>query len=224
MTYGGYAIPDRTTILGDRYKLVISQKKKEGISYEIKERKIHKIHPILILFVGLDLLGAVFYLDVVPAETVEAFKVGLGPIYELGLIVAFFLYWAILLDFFYCMRPWHGLEHKLVHAAENDNLDHAGEYSTVHDRCGGTYVLSLLSVYAVLSSVYAVMGWPSVGILSLMGLVMLLESRYWHKKNAPGIWFGRVLQRFATTKEPTPAMLTVGIEGMKELVRKENGK
>lgn len=111
------------------------------------------------------------------------------------------------------MREWHGLEHKLIHAAEHGDIENAAAYSTIHDRCGGTYFLTM-PIYLYLSWVVSnIVGLGGEGILTMTALLVMLESRTFHHYNIPGIWLGRFLQRF-TTREPGKDLLERGIPAM----------
>lgn len=114
-------------------------------------------------------------------------------------------------------RKWHGCEHKVIAAAENNDLGGAGKYSRVNDRCGATFILTIMAVYLLW---IAFLGTP-FGVFSVVYLVILAESKYFHKYNAFGILVGRKIQERATTAEPPEHMLKAGENGMEALIELE---
>ena len=114
-------------------------------------------------------------------------------------------------------RRWHGCEHKVIAAAENNDLGAAWKYSRVNDRCGATFMLTIMATYLLW---IGFMGTP-FGVFSMTYLVILAESRYFHKYNAFGILVGRKIQERATTSEPPQQMLTAGENGMEALIELE---
>jgi len=149
----------------------------------------------------------------VPFRTIET------EMYLILIINLIFLYFF----YFYGVRKWHGCEHKLIASAEHNDIDNAKNYSRINDRCGGCYIFSAyasLLVYWLF--VFNVLHWLfPVGALTFSFLFIFLESKLFHKYNKPGIWFGRILQKYVTTSEPLDFQLELGIKGMKELVDKE---
>ena len=114
-------------------------------------------------------------------------------------------------------RKWHGCEHKVIAAAENNDLGGAWKYSRVNDRCGATFMLTIMATYLLW---IAFLGTP-FGVFSMVYLVILAESKYFHKYNAFGILVGRKIQERATTAEPSERMLRIGENGMEALIQLE---
>ena len=113
-------------------------------------------------------------------------------------------------------RLWHGCEHMIIAAAENNNVGEARKYSRINDRCGATFMLTIFITYALWVNFIG-----PFGVFSMTFLVMMTESRIFHKYNVPGIYIGRVIQEYATTAEPPDVMLNMGENAMGELIMKE---
>jgi uncharacterized protein YqhQ len=134
----------------------------------------------------------------------------------IGIIVAYYF-------IYYNLRPWHGAEHKLIAAAENHDIDNSHSYSILHDRCGGTFILTLLVIgYGYMFLISPFLAIP-VGSYTIMYGFILFESKYFHHHNHPGIHIGILIQKYLTTSEPDKELVDVGIKGMKELIKLEYG-
>jgi uncharacterized protein YqhQ len=113
-------------------------------------------------------------------------------------------------------KRWHGCEHKVIAAAENNDLGNARNYSRINDRCGATFMLSILITYALWMSFIG-----PFGIFSITYLIMVIESKLFHRYNVFGIYLGRKIQEHATTAEPPQSMLNVGENAMDALIQSE---
>ena len=125
---------------------------------------------------------------------------------------------------------YHGAEHKAVNAYEAGvplEVEAVKKYSTVHVRCGTSFLFAVLIIAII---VFAVIGRPSVQVmvLSRIALVPLIaalgyEVTYFgarHNKNslvraflAPGLWLQEL-----TTREPDDSQLEVALSALRKAV------
>lgn len=125
---------------------------------------------------------------------------------------------------------YHGAEHKTIYAYENGEeltVENARKYSTLHPRCGTSFIVNVLIISIL---VFSFFGWPNPWLRVLIRLLMLpiiagisYEINKYIGKNdqtlfarivaKPGFQFQRL-----TTKEPTDDMLEVAIAAMKEVI------
>ena len=130
---------------------------------------------------------------------------------------------------------YHGAEHKTINAYEAGeplDVEHVQKYSTVHVRCGTSFLLVVVMVSIV---VFAFISWESVMMrivykLILMPLVAGIayeiihlagghkESRLMRGLLSPGLLMQRI-----TTKEPSDDQVEVAIKSL-QLVLQAEGK
>jgi uncharacterized protein YqhQ len=129
---------------------------------------------------------------------------------------------------------YHGAEHKTINAYEaGEHLDPAnvGKYSTAHTRCGTGFLLVVVVIFILLSTL---MGRPPL-LLRLLIRVLLIPvvagiAYEWvkfsarHYKTSAFIRLlaapGLALQRL-TTRQPDPAMLEVAISAMNTVLESQ---
>jgi len=123
---------------------------------------------------------------------------------------------------------YHGAEHKVVHCYEhNDKLtpENAKKYSTIHPRCGTSFMMIVMIVSILL---FSFLGWPGIvqRIISRILLLPLVSgisyeiiriagksgNSFVRALNIPGMWLQKL-----TTREPDEAQLEVAIEAMKSV-------
>ena len=121
---------------------------------------------------------------------------------------------------------YHGAEHKAVHCYESGEeltVENARKYTTLHPRCGTSFLLVVMVVSILL---FSTLGWP--GIAARIAFRILLFPavagisyefiRFTGKSNtvfvrllsAPGLWLQRL-----TTREPDDSQLEVALEALK---------
>jgi uncharacterized protein YqhQ len=227
---GGISFPNGCNIYSDHYKLKIREYRGRT-KFEIVTRRIWKIHPFLLLFPVFDILLFVgpaiflFIIALIPEETTTAVTGGVEAVTEMLpawaidilAFLVFFLYMFLIIKIVMRSRKWHGCEHKLIAAAEGGKIFDAKEFPTTHDRCGTTYMLSIL---ALLVTIFLLFRHP---LLTPIGIFMFMEARYFHDYNKPGILFGRLIQHF-NALEPENYKLHVGMKGVNELMKLENNR
>lgn len=121
---------------------------------------------------------------------------------------------------------YHGAEHKVVHCYENNEPltpGNAKKYTTIHPRCGTSFMMIVMVVSILL---FSFMGWPNIILRIISRIVMLpvvsgisyefirlagkCNNPIIRALNAPGMWLQRL-----TTREPDEAQLEVAIAALK---------
>ena len=122
---------------------------------------------------------------------------------------------------------YHGAEHKVIacfEAGEALTPENARKYTTLHPRCGTSFLLIVMTVSIVLFSFF---GWPDPLQRLLLRLALLplvagisyeliqLAGRYrfFCSLTAPGLWLQRL-----TTREPDDAQLEVAIKSIEAVL------
>jgi uncharacterized protein YqhQ len=128
------------------------------------------------------------------------------------------------------LYQYHGAEHKSIHAFEaGEELtpENAAKYTTLHPRCGTSFLLMVVLVSLI---VFIAMGrpqsWAERGLRFLAVPVIAgaafeltkLSGKYARTAVgaaliAPGLWLQRI-----TTKEPTRAQLEVALKALNEVL------
>jgi uncharacterized protein YqhQ len=149
-----------------------------------------------------------------------------------GLIrVIFFLTYIILISFLKDIRrvfQYHGAEHKVVHtweAAEELLVENARRKSTLHPRCGTSFLLVVMVVSIIVFSLFKFSAFWAI-FLSRLVLVPVVSGlsyeliRFSASRCQKGFFRlmvlpGLTLQRI-TTKEPSDDQLEIAIRALKE--------
>lgn len=125
---------------------------------------------------------------------------------------------------------YHGAEHKSIHCYEHQGeltVENARNYSTLHPRCGTSFLFMVMIVSIL---VFSVFGWPNP-LMRLVSRILLLpviagisyeinkiigksDSKIAYLISYPGL----LLQKIATTREPDDAQLEVAIEALKAVI------
>jgi uncharacterized protein YqhQ len=210
MKLAGISWKNGTLITNGTYSLEIT-----ADSYQIRKRIISP--HILVFFAGIDLALFLLVLGIgyisVTFETGDVFSAALLAVIAWSFNI--YMFWRI---FGKRLREWHGLEHKLIAAAEHNDVKNAATYSPINDRCGGTYFLSIPVYLALATTLTVVLGIAPFGVLTLTGCLMTIEAKTFHQYNIPGIRFGRWLQKHVTTREPGADLLEKGIPAMEQFM------
>jgi uncharacterized protein YqhQ len=238
-----------TTIFSKHFKLEISKdrKTKEWVHVCKKRKLASTINPMLLIFIPIDFL---YYLLEFQKGLLTSIGNSIGSfiasllrtvkldnvhvsvpsvsiplwVLELALVIflIFYLYFAYWLAF-KGVSTWHGCEHKLIAAAENNDLPNVKKYSPINDRCGGTFLFSMYGIMAIYwaFAFYVLKMEIPVGIMTVTMGFAFMEAKYFHKYNIIGLWIGRYLQKKLTVKEPQDWKLELGLQNMYELVRLE---
>jgi len=228
-------------IYGRKYKLFFGRDKKEkqyGYKVEKKKKKDFFLKYFYFLFPLYDLF--VFFVLNPPKAVTTATKPIVDTVSDIGesvggfyipswgiillmFLYAFTMYYMLYLVLFKGVRTWHGTEHKVISAAEEDNLKNAKKYNPIHERCGGTLLPTMLFGYFVFIAFFFLTGIP-YGEMTFITLLLFLNIKYFHKYDKFGIWFGKKFQKYISISEPTDWQLKLGVKGMNELVKAEKGQ
>lgn len=217
MNFAGISTPIGITFYGDHYRATV----REPIS--IRGTKIHrgdakiiikkatKSNPIytpIAIFVGIDLLLIAYCL--ITSASINVRFSNPSSILDYALTGIFICGMVALLR---TTRGYHGAEHKVIAAAENNDVDMARAYSPIHPRCG----TNLLLPYVLLTIVISRSFFPMFGVP--------MAISYMAMKHAPPVQrvfgaAGGILQKITTT-EPTERELNNAIRGMRALMDAE---
>jgi hypothetical protein len=193
--------------------------------YMIRPKRHWRVNPVLLLFPVIDAL--ILFLPLVIIWTASLFPEtadGVARWSDANPVVVSALGFLVLGVYFTVLfrilfgkhtAKWHGLEHKLIRAEEEGRVWDARNVSPINDRCGTTYLLSLAVVMVVSLVVF---GWI---FLTLCLLTVVVEGKWFHRYNTPGLLLGRWIQKH-NALEPPPEWLASGITGMTELISLEN--
>ncbi|MGB7622277.1 MAG: DUF1385 domain-containing protein [Terriglobia bacterium] len=131
------------------------------------------------------------------------------------------------------LYEYHGAEHKVVYNFENGKpltVENARQYSTLHPRCGTSFLLTVMLVSIV---VYTFIPFHSFGLkllfrILLLPVIMGLSYeviKFSAKKpgslfammTTPGLWLQKI-----TTRPPSDAQLSIGIRALEEALSLEH--
>lgn len=146
-------------------------------------------------------------------------------------VLLFLLYVSLIskMKDIYRVFQYHGAEHKTIYCYENGeelNVENARKYSTLHPRCGTSFLVNVLIISII---VFSFFGWPNPFLriaIRLLALPLIAGisyeiNRYIGRSDGkiskilayPGFLFQKI-----TTKEPDDSMLEVAIVAMKEVI------
>jgi len=131
---------------------------------------------------------------------------------------------------------YHGAEHKTIHTYEAGQdliVENARKYSTLHPRCGTSFLLFVM-VISIL--VFSFLGETNLGTRLLSRVLLLpivagvsyeflkLTGKYQHLAvmrflSAPGLWLQKL-----TTREPDDSQLEVAICALQKVLEVEEGE
>jgi uncharacterized protein YqhQ len=220
--FSGISHPNGCNIYSDHFKLRIFERRGRT-KYTISKRVNPQVNPLLVGFVVLDVAIlflpqiAGFITSLIPEDIGEGVSGAVEAypwLIDVLATAVFILYMYFIINMLLRTRRWHGCEHKLIAAAEENDIASAMSFSPIHDRCGTTYLLTMGIIMAIPLFLF---GWF---LFTLVAVGIILESKYFHMYNKPGILIGRLIQKYNAI-EPEGYKLHVGIRGMKELVERE---
>lgn len=209
--------------------------KKEGSVYPIAFSMIAAIAVAVFLFILMPLWITTLLKDYISAVH-NWFVFNLVD----GLIrVIFFLGYIILVSMLKDIRrvfQYHGAEHKVVHvweAAEELTVENARKKSTLHPRCGTSFLMFVMVVSVIVFSIFEFKGFWAI-FLSRLVLVPVVSGLSYEliRVSAPRcqkgffrmiVLPGLGLQRI-TTKEPSDDQLEIAIHALKEALELDSIK
>lgn len=153
--------------------------------------------------------------------------------------VAFFLAYILAISRIKDIRrvfEYHGAEHKVVHvweAGKELTVENARAQSTLHPRCGTSFLLFVMVVSIIVFSIFKFEAFAAI-FVSRVVLIPLISGlsyeliRYSAPRCRKGFFRlvtlpGMALQRF-TTREPSDDQLEVSIRALTEALELENRK
>jgi uncharacterized protein YqhQ len=237
----GFAVLIQSLVLGMRtlnYSINVAMKDVDPDSAKKKAKKEGTALPIAISMI-LGVGAAVFLFILLPLWITTWLK-GYVPavhnwvVFNLvdGLIrVIFFLSYIILVSLMKDIRrvfQYHGAEHKVVHtweAAEELTVENARSKSTLHPRCGTSFLMFVMVVSIIVFSLFKFHAFGAI-FLSRIVLVPLVSGLSYEliRLSAPRcqrgffrliVLPGMALQRI-TTKPPSDDQLEIAIRALKE--------
>ncbi|MDW7668287.1 MAG: DUF1385 domain-containing protein [Bacillota bacterium] len=148
---------------------------------------------------------------------------------RIGLFVIY-VYYISKLEDIKRVFMYHGAEHKTIYCYENMEeltVENARKYTTLHPRCGTSFIVNVLLISIV---VFSFFGWPNplmrivirLAMLPLIAGIAYEVNRYVGRNDEtlfakiaakPGFLFQKL-----TTKEPDDSMLEVAIAALKEVI------
>ncbi|MBS3885453.1 MAG: DUF1385 domain-containing protein [Firmicutes bacterium] len=152
---------------------------------------------------------------------------------EGGVRITIFLSYIIIISRFGDIQrvfQYHGAEHKVIscyEAGEELTVENARKYSSLHSRCGTSFMLLVMAVSILLFSFF---GWPGLvqRLLLRFSLLPLVAGisyeiiqlagryRFFCYLTAPGLWLQRL-----TTSEPDDRQLEVAVRALQTVLRQE---
>lgn len=149
-------------------------------------------------------------------------------------IFLFYLYFISKIKDIKRVFEYHGAEHKVIYtyeAGEELNVDNVKKYSTLHPRCGTSFIFIVLIISILTFSLlgkqtlllritYRVAIIPLIAGLSYE--ILKLSAKHMDKifikwLVTPGLWFQKL-----TTKEPDAAQIEVAIEALKGVLPEQD--
>ena len=163
-------------------------------------------------------------------------------------ILLSYVYLIALMKDIHRVVQYHGAEHKSIYAfeaGEELTVENARRHTTLHPRCGTSFLLFLVLIsIAVFSIVFPIFGlselsstpWINHGLMILVKISLMLPvaglsyefikmcaCRMDHPIFRAMIWPGMVLQNL-TTREPTDDQLEVALASLKQVLSLEKGQ
>ncbi len=190
----------------------------------------------IIIAMGLGVL-----LFVVAPTTAARFLYFFDNVYLINLLeglirISIFLIYVILISRMKDIQrvfQYHGAEHKVIHTyeyGEELTVANAKQHSTLHPRCGTSF---LLIVMVIMIFLFSFLGKPSLLVRIVSRILLLpivagisyeiikLSGKYAHTPVmkviiAPGLWLQKL-----TTREPDESQLEVAVTALKAVLEKE---
>jgi len=184
---------------------------------------------MLIMSIGFVIL----FFTVVPFFVTRVFITNKGIYFNLieGLIrILVFVVYVLLISLMKDVKTlfqYHGAEHKVVHCYEKEkkiSVSDSVKYSTLHKRCGTSFILIVFIVSVLFFSIVEFDSWYSRLILRIL-LIPVIASvsyeiiklgdkyKYFSFLSYPGILMQKI-----TTKEPTTEQIEVAIAALKAVI------
>jgi len=238
MSFGGFI--QGVTIYGKKYKTQFRRNRKEKDKYTVftEINKFNTMLIILILFPLIDFFSVIMDKFLVPfIMSIRTPKVITNVGSNVGSNIVLPLWFWLLFPFIWIglwyaiayfllfrgVKKWHGTEHKIINAAENNDLDNVKKYNPIHERCGGTLFPTIFVAIIIWSIVQSYLN-INFGTLTFVTICIFINVKFLHKYDKIGVWVGKRVQKYLTISEPDDWQLNLGKIAMKNLLLAEEGK
>jgi uncharacterized protein YqhQ len=190
----------------------------------------------LLFSVGIFILGPSFLANFLKGIVKNTFLLNL--VEGIVRVVLFVLYVFLIskLNDIKRVFMYHGAEHKTIHCYEHMEeltVDNVRKYSTLHPRCGTSFMVNVLLISII---VFSFFGWPNpimrvvirLATLPIIAGLSYELNKYVGRCESENIFTkmitspGFLVQRI-TTSEPDDSMIEVAIEAMKRVIP-QNGE
>ncbi len=155
---------------------------------------------------------------------------------KMGILLGYMFLIALMKDI-YRVFQYHGAEHKSIYAfeaGEELTIENARRHTTLHPRCGTSFLFFLILIsIAVFSVVIPLLGLTSHAVIIPLKMVLMFPvaglayefikmcaCRMENPVFRAMIWPGMILQKL-TTREPTDDQLEVALASLRQVIRLE---
>lgn len=150
---------------------------------------------------------------------------------KIGVFIAYILIISQMKDIKRVFQ-YHGAEHKAIHCIENNRdltVDNVRSYTTLHPRCGTSFLVIVLAVTIV---VFSFISWSNVWVrigLKILFMPLIAGIAYeiikWAGRGDSLLvklvsWPGLMMQKL-TTKEPDDSQIEVAIAALQKVIELE---
>ncbi|MDR3607721.1 MAG: DUF1385 domain-containing protein [Oligoflexia bacterium] len=163
----------------------------------------------------------------------------LDGILKMGILLGYVYLIAQMKDI-YRVFQYHGAEHKSIYtfeAGEELSVENARKYTTLHPRCGTSFLFFLILIsILVFSAIFPLLGLTSHFVIVPLKLILMLPvaglsyefiklcaCRMESPLFRAMIWPGMILQKL-TTREPTDDQLEIALASLKQVLFLEKGE
>lgn len=196
------------------------------------------------IIIGSSIVLALVLFFFIPTLTSSVFTRFIESSFALNLIeglirIAIFLIYIIIISQMDDMRRifmYHGAEHKTIAAYEKGldlTVENVRDQSAYHPRCGTSFLFNVMLISIIVLSFF---GWPNPILRLVTRILMLpviagisyeLNKTISRSDSVIANIFalpGKLIQKFATVKEPDDSMIEVAIVAMEAVIPEEEGR
>jgi uncharacterized protein YqhQ len=198
---------------------------------DTKEEQLSPVSMIFSFIISMAL--AILLFKFIPLFTAQVLNLGNTFTFNLieGLIkIAMLVGYIWIISFLPDVRTlyqYHGAEHKVINAHENKDLENAKKYSTLHPRCGTSFLVLVVFISIIVYIIIPMNFTLWIKLLLRLALLPVIAGIAYeliklsgkHRKNKLLLAFispGLLLQKI-TTKEPTEKQLEVSMAAFNAL-------
>lgn len=183
-----------------------------------------------IIFTVVPAIVANFFNELAPSRTGQVF---LESLFKLILLLAY-IYFISLTPLIKRVFQYHGAEHKVINAYENDvplTVENVQKQSRLHYRCGSSFIIFTIIVGMIVYMFVSTdpLWWRIVNRIILIPIVIGLSFEVLQLTNKvrdipilkvlgyPGLWL-----QLLTTKEPTDNQVDVALHSFKRVLENDH--